>query len=226
MTELRPIIELFCIRHGEAQSNVKPPDENTVGSDAPLTQKGKQQAQAVGRYLQRYAREGNPLPGLIWHSQLTRARQTAQIIADILGEDTKTAYRLQEMRKGAWEGDKAADIIPKEEDIPDGKKPYVRPPENDNSPPAENVLDVATRTATFVQELQKENVSSAILVSHNHPLEAMMGFLTNPEQEGNPHAWNIESLANGSITRIFKDTNGWHIDHNLYNLVPDSFDDN
>lgn len=220
MTLSKPIIELICVRHGEAKSNVKPPEENTVGSDAPLTKTGKQQARAAGRFLQHYSLEGHTLPGLIWHSQLTRAKQTAQIIADILGEDTKTTYHLQEIRKGAWEGDKASDVIPKEASIPDGKKPYVRPPENNNSPPAENVLDVAHRMAAFVHDLEKDGVASALLVSHNHPLEAMIGFLTNPSHRNDPHTWHVESLKNGSITRIFKDTNGWHIDQSLYNIVP------
>lgn len=67
-------LELWLMRHGEAE------DADRAGSDAErgLTERGRRQCAAVGRWL---AERAEP-PQLILHSPLKRARQTAEVLAN------------------------------------------------------------------------------------------------------------------------------------------------
>ncbi len=80
--------------------------------DAPLTLKGLRQAEAVGRLLA--DRHRAALGDWRWiTSPLFRARQTAVIVADVVGVATTRLVaddRLKEMTWGRWDGLTAAEI--------------------------------------------------------------------------------------------------------------------
>lgn len=83
-------IELCLLRHAHAGDGA-----TWVGDDdvRPLTEKGRRQAERLGRLL---AAAGY-LPDAVLTSPLARARETAEIVADIVGLRTRLERRLGEM---------------------------------------------------------------------------------------------------------------------------------
>lgn len=75
-------MRLVIVRHGEAVPA-------QVDPDRPLSPRGVQQAQAVGRRLAELGVE----VAEIWHSSKLRAQQTAQEIADALGAEPAPQQR-------------------------------------------------------------------------------------------------------------------------------------
>ena len=84
------MIELVVLRHAHAGDSTtwEAPDELR-----PLTEKGRRQAERVGRLL---AAAGY-VPDVILASPLVRARQTAEIVADLVGVRVHLEPRLGEM---------------------------------------------------------------------------------------------------------------------------------
>lgn len=110
---------IYLIRHGETTWN-------RIGrlqgqADSPLTLNGTKQAEAVGRALRA---ELNGQPFSFWASPLTRTRQTASIICDVIEHDYETISfddRLKEITLGDRDGYKGwrelAKDHPKEAEI-------------------------------------------------------------------------------------------------------------
>ena len=85
---------IFVIRHGEAEGNH---DHRFIGqSDVPLSDLGRRQADKVGGHL---ASKGVTR---IVASDLQRAVDTAQPLADRIGLDIETDARLREILNGDW----------------------------------------------------------------------------------------------------------------------------
>lgn len=88
---------IYLVRHGEATANVA---GNVFCGwlDAPLTQKGVEQAQQLAK---RFCNE--PIDA-IYSSDLERARITAEVIAKEHNLTVITEPELRELNYGAWEG--------------------------------------------------------------------------------------------------------------------------
>lgn len=74
-------MELILVRHGQAEEG----GNRLTDAQRELTKEGKRSARQAAKALERYLPPRSPL--FIWSSPLVRARQTAQIIAKILGHD-------------------------------------------------------------------------------------------------------------------------------------------
>lgn len=88
----------YMIRHGETEANAA---KIMAGSlDSPLTARGRDQAAAARVIL-----ENIPIkPSVIVHSQLSRARETAEIMNENLRLPLVEDADLAEMHAGDWEG--------------------------------------------------------------------------------------------------------------------------
>ena len=93
---------LIVIRHGETAWNRERRMQGTT--DTPLSDVGRAQARAVG---QRLAGRGFTA---LYSSDLSRARDTARVIAEHAQRDLVTDPRLQERRFGIFEGLTHAEI--------------------------------------------------------------------------------------------------------------------
>lgn len=95
---------LILIRHGQSQGNV---DRCFGGHSAtPLTDLGQEQAQATADHLVKSANSGKPdeAPTHVYASDLRRAVQTAQPIAEGLGLALQTKSGLRERSVGELDG--------------------------------------------------------------------------------------------------------------------------
>jgi phosphohistidine phosphatase len=84
------MIELVVLRHGHAGDSATWEGDDEL---RPLTEKGRRQAERVGRLL---AAAGF-VPDVVLASPLARARETAEIVADLLGVPVHLEPRLGEM---------------------------------------------------------------------------------------------------------------------------------
>ncbi|MBS4199163.1 histidine phosphatase family protein [Bacillus sp. FJAT-49732] len=88
--------QIVLIRHGITDWNTERRAQGQ--SDIPLNEEGRQQARALASRLKSEKWD------LIFSSDLSRAKETADILAKTLGLDVQTDHRLREMHKGETEG--------------------------------------------------------------------------------------------------------------------------
>jgi len=88
------VTTFLLVRHGET-------DWNLAGrwqghSDTPLNERGREQARELAKQLDGV--------DVVYSSDLERARETAEILAEELGAEVHLDRRLRERGFGAWEG--------------------------------------------------------------------------------------------------------------------------
>ena len=101
---------ILLARHGETDYNL-PPARVQGARDVPLNDHGRAQARELAHAV---AGEGLRT---IWSSHLSRARQTAGIVAAELRLDVHVDQRLAESDRGAWEGRLLDDIAREEPEL-------------------------------------------------------------------------------------------------------------
>lgn len=201
--------ELIFVRHGEAESNVD--KHGIVGSDSGLTLEGIRQMEATAEYLGSLALWGAIIkPALIYSSPYVRAQESAEILSASLHLPMQTDARLQEVQKGTWHGMKVADVVKLEDEVTAERRPYFRAPEG------ENWFDMADRMSQFVQELVDSGDESALVVSHNHPIEVAVGKLCGMAVS----EWEKFPVDNASVSRLLWEHASWRRDETLYNVTP------
>lgn len=207
------IVEVICIRHAEAISNICSPEEGIVGSDLELTRLGYEQAHRAAHSLAKLAIDGviNRVPDVIYSSPYTRTRQTADIIARELDRSVEIDFRLREIQKGDWHNMTVADVLPLEAVISREDRPHFTPPAG------ENWFDVAARMTDFIADVEARGEKTVVLVSHNHPIETMIGKLSGRDV----YEWEDHPIRNASISRIVLEDGIWHIDERVYDLRDD-----
>ncbi len=90
---------LLLARHGETDDNV-PPLRFQGQRDTPLNDNGRAQARELA---ERVAAHDPPVTSL-WCSDLSRARETAEIVGERIGLTPQLDARLREGWRGEWEG--------------------------------------------------------------------------------------------------------------------------
>jgi broad specificity phosphatase PhoE len=95
-------VPILLARHGETADNA---NGLILGRrDPPLSEAGRQQAEALG------VRARRADVAAVWTSPLARARQTASIVAEAVGCDAVILNDLIESDRGAWEGKSVAQL--------------------------------------------------------------------------------------------------------------------
>ncbi len=150
----------IAIRHGEAESNVANRISSRVGNPDGLTAAGREEVMAVAAQLKADA------PTLIISSDFTRAKETANLIAETVGIDpSQIIYdeRLRELDAGELEGHSWQDYG---DFFKFGKNRLT-----DRLPGGESMLDVRWRVLSLLAELeQKYQDQTIVLVSHGLPI--------------------------------------------------------
>ncbi len=148
--EDRTMGHLYFARHGQTVWNV----ENKIcgATDSPLTEKGRQQARELGEEI---LRQGLKIDE-IWYSPLSRAKDTACIVAEMTKVPTKEEPRIIEQCFGIWEG------TPRDgEDFQEAKKNFASRYEN-----GESMLHLAQRIYNVIDDIKKQD-KIILLVAHN-----------------------------------------------------------
>ena len=88
---------ILLARHGETDDNV-PPQRVQGWIDSPLNDRGRAQARELAALVKPRG------VAAVYSSHLSRARESAEIVARELGLEVTVDERLAESRRGDWEG--------------------------------------------------------------------------------------------------------------------------
>jgi len=155
----------FClIRHGQTNWNIEGRYQGQ--SDAPLNETGRAQARDLGEKIQ------NNSFSAIYSSDLSRARETAEIIASFVNLPVSLDARLREINQGEWEGKHISEIKTRYAKM---WKEHRKDPENVHSPGGETINEVSQRMSSALNELSRIYPDSSVLiVSHGLSLATMI----------------------------------------------------
>lgn len=160
---------MLLVRHGETELSI---DRRYSGRrDVPLTEHGRRQSAAAAKRLAALpgvaAGEGVPIIA----SPLTRARQTAQAVADAIGGRVATHQGLLEADFGEWEGLTFAGAAERDPEL-HGR--WIS--DTTIAPPGGESIDaVYRRTCQASDELLAEHRGRTIIVvSHVTPIKSLL----------------------------------------------------
>ena len=100
-----PLRGVLLARHGQTDDNL-PPLRFQGFRDTPLNDTGRGQAHELAEKI---AARSEPIASL-WSSDLSRARETAEIVGARIGVAPRLDPRLREANRGEWEGHLFIDI--------------------------------------------------------------------------------------------------------------------
>lgn len=151
---------LSLIRHGETPWNVEGRYQGQL--DPPLTERGRQQAREAARRLAPIGFD------VIYSSDLARARQTAEALADVTGLRIHVEPRLREINQGEWQGVLIDEIRARWPAALDG---WERDPWQYHPPGGERLEEVQARVFAAIDEIAARHPRGTVAVfTHKLPI--------------------------------------------------------
>jgi broad specificity phosphatase PhoE len=158
---------LFFIRHGETDWNVECRWQGQA--DVPLNAKGLEQAAQIAQGLRSHDLDA------IYSSDLTRARQTAEILASAAGLPVFVDARLREIHLGEWEGLLVSEID--ERFAKEFQRRYLHPL-SVTPPGGETTRQVQERMISAIQEILASHPGEKVaVVSHGFAIAVTLASL-------------------------------------------------
>jgi broad specificity phosphatase PhoE len=181
------VTELLLVRHGETDWNR---DGRWQGhSDTHLNDAGRRQA----------ARLAGELDGIdvIYSSDLARARETAEIVAQRLGLPVRVDARLRERSFGAWEGKTGPEI---EAEFRDAHARWLAG-EGPGADDAEAFGDFAARVRGFLADVLAAHPDETVLVvAHGGSIRVIHALAEGLDYVRDHRS--IPGVPNGSVARF------------------------
>jgi 2,3-bisphosphoglycerate-dependent phosphoglycerate mutase len=154
--------DFVFLRHGESVGNAEARFQGQ--SDYPLTDAGRRQAQALA---ERWKREGVQLD-LVITSPLARARETATIIAQVLGSPVEEDPIWMERNAGEMAG------LTREEALEQWPEAESRTPYDPFGESGEGDWELFLRAGKAVHQLLKRPPGQYLIVTHGGLLNKIM----------------------------------------------------
>jgi 2,3-bisphosphoglycerate-dependent phosphoglycerate mutase len=179
---------VYLVRHGQSEWNVLRLTQGQTPHPT-LTTLGREQAEVAADLIAADLAVRDASVARIITSDLARAVETAEIIAERLGGTVSHDPRLREQGLGALEGQgyeeswAAADSF----DWSDPTLPIAG---------GESLMEVYARTAAVLDAVHPDG--SVVLVSHGGPIRAAVSYLKGVK----PHESDWVGVPNGSVARI------------------------
>ena len=163
------MLKLFITRHGETEWNVENRFHGRL--DAPLTQKGKECALALGRSLL-------DIPfDRVYSSSTKRALDTANLICNNRNQKIIAEDLLMEIDLGAWDGELVNDV--KENDKKEFNN-FWNAPTLFSPKGGESLAELRERAAQVLKKITSHHLEGNILiVTHSALLKAMLTVVKN-----------------------------------------------
>jgi broad specificity phosphatase PhoE len=160
---------LWLVRHGQTDWNAQGRWQGQTPDAPPLNATGLAQAQAAAEQL---AVQDGLTFAAIYSSDLLRARQTAEAIAQRLGLPIHLDPRLREVHLGAWEGMLGEDVALRYVAELDERR---RDPVHSRPPQGETVFELAARVGQALDDIaQAHPHANVIVVSHGLAIAAVL----------------------------------------------------
>ena len=188
---------LCLVRHGETAWNAEGRVQGQL--DIPLSETGLAQARALARVLsqERFS--------AIHSSDLTRARQTAQPVADLLKQEVILSERLRERHYGVFQSMTYAEA---KERIPEGYARFKARDPHFAFDNGESLLAFRERALACIRDLAEEHAGENLLVfTHGGVLEIVYRHATG-RGLSTPRDFEI---PNAALNRIEIGAAGWRV---------------
>ena len=184
MAEPPSLSGVLLARHGETNDNIEPIRVQGF-TDTPLNDTGRRQAAELG---ERMAGEGIVS---LWASDLSRARETAEIVGARIGLAPRLDPRLREANRGRWEGSRFIDIAKAE---PDLYAAWLRAGEEFRFPGGESLLEQQQRVLASLIDIHATGELPALAVAHGGSIRVMLA-LHDPRGLDAFHEFKVPNVA-------------------------------
>lgn len=215
--------ELILIRHGQSEGNVAAEaaardelhriDVPARDPDVVLSETGREQAEAVGRWLSELPETERPQ--VVWTSPYRRARETAEIAlkASDLQLDYRVDERLRDRDMGITDMLTSAGIREQYPEEAERRawigKFYYRPPGG------ESWADVAFRVRSVLSEMMTLEREERILITGHDVVILLFCYVADAwDEESVLERSKTDGLRNASVCRIQRDEEsptGWRL---------------
>jgi broad specificity phosphatase PhoE len=192
------VTTIFLARHGESDWNVARRFQGH--SDRPLTERGREQAHALADLVASEEIEA------VYTSPLSRARETAEIVAARVGLEPVALPELREVDTGSWSGLSRADV---ETRFPEG---FTRWRSGGSGwEDGETYEEMAERVIGALRTIAEDHPDGRVLIiSHGGPIRAIHaaaeGLAITDYRRLKPVEPNARlsavALENGRLTRL------------------------
>lgn len=161
------MLKLIVVRHGQTQWNKT---WRFMGkTDIELDADGISQAERLAHRLQAFAVDA------VYSSGLSRAKRTAQLVADKHGKSVEISEGLREIDFGNWEGMGWKDIEGK---FPSLLQQWRKTPASTPVPGGESFLQLRDRAMTALHQIIAKHTTASdqvvVVVSHGGTIRAML----------------------------------------------------
>jgi len=172
---------ILLARHGETDDNI-PPLRFQGSRDTPLNDRGREQAHALA---ERVVRERPDLRSL-YTSQLSRARETAEIVGAAVGLTPVVDSRFAESFRGEWEGFLFPEIEARD---PEGFAAFRRAGASFRFPGGESMQEHQDRVLAGIEDVRSNGSTPALIVCHGGSIRVA---LCAREGVSLDHFWEFE----------------------------------
>jgi len=205
-------MELYLVRHGLTAWNRKRICQGQT--DVPLADEGRQQARALGRRLAEVDFDA------LWSSDLSRARETAEIISQGHARPLtlESSSDLREMAFGQWEGQDLGHLF---EELPEERDRWLHEPDTWRPPEGECLGEVQQRMTKCLSALSEAYPEGRVLVvSHGFAILTYICAVIGLPIQNFRHLWvdptGLCELRFGGRVTILKR----HNDHAHLDITP------
>jgi broad specificity phosphatase PhoE len=155
---------LLLARHGQTDDNLEPIRVQGF-TDTPLNDVGRRQAHELAE------RAASLEIASLWTSDLSRARETAEIVGARIGLRPEPDRRLREGDRGRWEGRRFIDI---EREDPDLYAAWRRAGADFRFPGGESLQEHSDRVAAALRDIHACGPLPALVVCHRGSIRAVL----------------------------------------------------
>ncbi len=187
---------VYLVRHGQTEWNL---ERRFQGQhDVPLSAEGISQAWLLADWL--YAQQVKF--GAVYTSDLQRASQTARVIGERLGLETRPVPALREIHAGEWQGLLSEEI---EERYPGQLARWYLEANDFRLPGGETIPEVQARVLAWYREAVLAHRGQAIVVvSHGMAIRSLLAALEGWDV-ADTERMTRTSMGNTGVTALLAD---------------------
>jgi probable phosphoglycerate mutase len=175
---------ILLARHGETDDNREPIRVQGF-RDTPLNDTGRRQAAQLAEQV---ADDGIVS---LWSSDLSRARETAEIVGAHIGLQVRSDPRLREANRGEWEGYRFVDIARSD---PAGYAAWLQADESFRFPGGESLREQQDRVKATLEDVRAADELPTLVVCHGGSIRVML-CLGDPRGLAAFHTFKVPNTA-------------------------------
>ncbi|MBO8137466.1 MAG: alpha-ribazole phosphatase [Desulfotomaculum sp.] len=180
---------LFLVRHGETEWNAA--NKFQGHTDVSLSDVGREQAERLALNLQKFNISA------VYASDLSRARETAEIITSNLNIPVICREELREINFGDWEGLTVEEIKHRYEDV---VKKWWKDPSNTRIPGGEILSDLVNRVVdSIIKIINQHPGENVLVVTHGGVVRSIICYVLGISIN---EYWRLQ-MKNCSLTIIY-----------------------